>query len=436
MTTEEGLKREVGTWGLTSNIINTVIGSGIFVLPALVSEGLGAAGIFAYIICGILIALVMLCFAELGSKITTTGGAYAYIDNAFGSYFGFLTTNIFIFGSALMSTAAVANAMVDMLSYLIPVFSNQGFRIGFFVTMFSGLAVINILGIRQGITLVKITTLAKLFPLALIITLGTREIIPGNLIIDDFPKFSDFGEISLILFFAFQGAENSLSVGGEVRHPQRTFPRAILFGFALILTVYICIQIVSQGILGNAFADYKSAPLAEVARRVIGPFGITLVTAGAAVSMFGYISGDLMNLPRVLFRSALDNVTPIKPLSLVHKKFSTPYLSVIAYAVLACFFSITGEFKQMAVLASTSAMLLYLGVAFATMKLKSKENNPDHFRIPGGHVVPILAAITILWLLSNLGTKEIVGMIIFISILSLIYFLLKWLRLKKIRNKR
>src|SRR5689334_9721486 len=137
MNTSEGLRQEIGLWGLTSNIINTVIGSGIFVLPALVDEGLGAAGVLAYLFCGLLITMVMLCFAEVGSKITITGGAYAYIENAFGKYFGFITTNLFIFGASLMATAAVANAAADTLSYLIPTFANRIFRGAFFVLLFS-----------------------------------------------------------------------------------------------------------------------------------------------------------------------------------------------------------------------------------------------------------------------------------------------------------
>src|SRR6266704_4905780 len=109
MSTSEGLKREVGLWGLTSNIVNVVIGSGIFVLPAIVSEKLGASGILAYLFCGFLITMIMLCFAEVGSKITVTGGAYAYIEAAFGGYFGFLTTNIFVFGASVMAGSAVAS---------------------------------------------------------------------------------------------------------------------------------------------------------------------------------------------------------------------------------------------------------------------------------------------------------------------------------------
>ena len=182
MSTEEGLKREIGLWGLSSNIINTVIGSGIFVLPALVSEGLGAAAVFSYLFCGFLITIVMLCFAEVGSKITITGGAYAYVEVAFGKYFGFITVNLFIFGASLMATAAVANAIANTLSYLMPLFSNPFLRACFFVLLFSALTLLNVRGVKEGITIIKLTTILKLTPLLLLIFWGLTKINGENLI--------------------------------------------------------------------------------------------------------------------------------------------------------------------------------------------------------------------------------------------------------------
>ena len=129
MIDNEGLKREIGVWGLVSNSINIIVGAGIFILPVLIAERLGTASIWAYLICGILMIFIMLCFAEVGTKITRTGGAYSYIEEAFGRYAGFLTTNIFIFGAALMATAAVANGLVSTLAYFIPVFKLQWIRI-------------------------------------------------------------------------------------------------------------------------------------------------------------------------------------------------------------------------------------------------------------------------------------------------------------------
>ncbi|KAA5541669.1 APC family permease [Adhaeribacter rhizoryzae] len=432
--TEEGLKREIGLWGLTSNIINVVIGSGIFVLPAVVSQGLGAAGILAYLFCGFLITIIMLCFAEVGSKVTMTGGAYAYIEAAFGKYFGFLTANLFIFGASLMATAAVANALADTLSYLMPVFGNKLFRAGFFIFMFSGLTIINVLGVKQGITLVKLTTIAKLTPLLLLIIWGTTEVSVQNLKWDRAPSINDFGTISLILFFAFQGAENGLSVSGEVKNPKKTIPNGIFLSLSVILLLYMAVQLVSQGILGDSFPDYKAAPLAEVAKRIIGPFGVTLMIIGASISMFGYLSGDLLNMPRVLFRSAKDGVIPIRPLALIHPKFATPYVSVISFTALGCFLAITGEFKQLAILSSSSVLLIYLGVALAVIKLRIKNKaDPSSFQIYGGYTVPILAVVTIIWFLSNLTKSEMIGIFITPVVLSLLFYLLKYFKTRRSR---
>jgi amino acid transporter len=433
MQTEEGLKREIGLWGLTSNIINTVIGAGIFVLPALVSEGLGSAGILAYLFCGFLITVVMLCFAEVGSKVTVTGGAYAYIEAAFGKYFGFITTNLFIFGAALMATAAVANAIANTLSYLFPIFNDQLFRASFFIVIFSALTIINVRGVKEGITLVKLTTLAKLTPLLLLICWGATQVNTENLTWSQTPPLGDFGKISLILFFAFQGAENGLSVSGEVKNPGRVVPKSILLGILVILVIYLCIQFVAQGVLGNSLADFKQAPLAEVAKKVMGPFGVSLMIMGAAVSMFGYLSSDILNMPRVLFRSAKDGVVPIKGLAKVHRKFSTPHISIIAFTALGCLFSITGEFRQLAILSTASVLLIYLGVALAVIKLKNiKSDEPSSFVIPGGYLIPVVAIVIIVWFLSNLKIKEVVGMMIFIAVLSVVYYLIKQFNSKKV----
>ncbi|WP_147206427.1 APC family permease, partial [Segetibacter aerophilus] len=403
MHTDEGLKRVIGTLGLTSNIINTVIGAGIFVLPALVSEGLGPSGILSYLFCGFLITMVMLCFAEAGSKIIITGGAYAYIEAAFGKYFGFITTNLFIFGASLMATAAVANAVADTLSYLFPIFTNTAFRVTFFIVLFTGLAIINVMGVKQGIALVKLTTFLKLAPLLLLILWGIAKVKNDNLIWSNTPPLADFGKISLILFFAFQGAENSLSVSGEVKTPEKTIPRSILLSIIVVLLIYLGVQMVTQGVMGDALPSFKEAPLAETARNIIGPLGVTIMILGAAISMFGYLSSDILNMPRVLFRSAIDGVIPIKPLAKTHPHFATPYISIIAFTALGCVLSIAGGFRQLAILSTSSVLLIYLGVALSVIKLRVKEKRGvATFKIPGGLVVPVLSVLIIIWFLTNL----------------------------------
>lgn len=432
MNTEEGLKREIGLAGLTSNIINTVIGAGIFVLPAIVSEGLGAAGILAYLFCGFLIAIVMMCFAEAGSKITITGGAYAYIEAAFGRYFGFLTTNLFIFGASLMATAAVANAIADTLSYFIPVLADKLYRTLFFIILFSILTITNVVGVKQGITLVKVTTVAKLTPLLLLVCLGSFHGKLVNLAWDYIPSVENFGKVSLLLFFAFQGAENSLSVSGEVKNPGKTIPKSILLSITVVLLIYTGVQLVAQSVLGNSLAGFKKAPLAAVAEKIAGPYGATIMIIGAAVSMFGYLSSDILNMPRVLFRSAVDNVIPIKPLAKVSARYATPYISIIAFTSLGCFVSVTGEFRQLAILSTSSVLMIYLGVALAVIKLRmTNQPGSSTFKVRGGLLIPILSVVIIIWFLTNLTLKESTAMLFFIALLSLVYYILKLLKLNK-----
>ena len=240
MTENDGLRREIGVWGLASNSINIIIGAGIFVLPAIVAARLGAASILAYLICGVLIMLIMLCFAEIGSKITITGGAYSYIEVAFGKYAGFITTNIFIV-AAIMANAAVANALADTISYFIPVFKTQWIRVLFFITMFTGLAYLNVRGIKKGMLLVKFNTIAKLTPLLFIAFFGWIWFSPSNLTWTVTPSLLDLGEVSLILIFAFIGAETSLNVSGEIKNPKKTIPKGIMLVCSLS-SPYICLS--------------------------------------------------------------------------------------------------------------------------------------------------------------------------------------------------
>ena len=431
MTENDGLRREIGVWGLASNSINIIIGAGIFVLPAIVAARLGAASILAYLICGVLIMLIMLCFAEIGSKITITGGAYSYIEVAFGKYAGFITTNIFIV-AAIMANAAVANALADTISYFIPVFKTQWIRVLFFITMFTGLAYLNVRGIKKGMLLVKFNTIAKLTPLLFIAFFGWIWFSPSNLTWTVTPSLLDLGEVSLILIFAFIGAETSLNVSGEIKNPKKTIPKGIMLSMLIVVTLYMLIQVSAQGVLGGSLADFKDAPLAEVGKNMIGPIGATLVIFGAFFSMFGNLSGMVLNMPRILFAAARDNVIPVKNLAKIHSSYSTPHVAIIGYATLACFFACTGEFKQLAILASASYLLIYLGVVLAVIKYRvTKQDEAGGFKIPGGYAIPVFSTAAILWFLSNLPANELTAMLIFLVLLSLIYLVTNFLRKKR-----
>lgn len=422
-TTQEGLKREVGVWGLSANIVNIMVGAGIFVLPAIIAETMGASGVLAYLFCGLLIGLVMLCFAEAGSKVTHSGGAYAYVETAFGPFPGFLVSVFYLTGS-IFADAAVSNALVEILALIFPVFKNSTVRVLSLFSLFSGLAILNVIGVKQGIGLVKITTIAKLIPIVLLITIGWKDVQWVNLAWESEPTIQKLGETSLILFFAFMGGDAGLAIGGEIRNPQKTVPRAIFIGISGVLLLYILIQLVSQGVMGSELPNFKEAPLAETAQLVFGPIGYTLLFVGTGISMFGMISGQTLNNPRVIFRLSRDGVIPFSKLASIHHKFKTPYLAILIYAGLGFTLAAIGEFRQLAVIAASSVLLVYFGVSLSVIGLrKGKDLEKGGFKIPFGYTVPLLSAGIILFFLSNLTGSEIKGMLLLIGILTAVYFL-------------
>ncbi|GAA3574787.1 APC family permease [Snuella lapsa] len=424
----EKLKRQVGVLGLSANIINIIIGSGIFVIPAIIASYMGASSIMAYLFCGLLITLVMLCFAEAGSKINNTGGPYTYIETAFGDYAGFVG-GCFAVGSNLFADAAVSNALVNIMASTYPIFENQGLRLTFLFILFYGLAYINVIGIKKGIGLVKFNTIIKLLPLFVLIIFGFKAISPSNLVIHDYPSIKTLGETSLILFFAFQGCETGIIVGGEITNPKRTVPKAILISIATVLIIYISIQTVAQGVLGDVFPNFEAAPLAETAKVALGVFGYVLLTVGAFISMFGYMSGTLLNSPRILYALSRDHVIPIKPLAKIHKSYTTPHIAIISYATIGLILAVTGSFKQLAIIASSSMLILYLGVVVSVIKLrKSHETQPEEFKIPGGWTVPVLSILIIIYFLSNLPLNELIGTGSVFIVLSFIYLLIRLLK--------
>ena len=327
---------------------------------------------------------------------------------------------------AFLRDAAVSNALVSLLADIFPIFQNQILRLLVLFLIFFGLMSINIKGVKKGMGLVKFNTIAKLIPLFILVTLGWQAVSIDNLVINAAPNLKTIGQTSLILFFAFIGCETGLIVGGEVINPKKNIPKAIFISIAFVVILYILIQTVCQGILGDSLPDFQSAPLAESAKMALGIFGFTLLTAGTIISMFGNLTGSQLNSPRVVYALARDKVIPGKLLAKIHSRYATPYVSLIIYGSIAFCISAVGSFEQMAILTTCFFLLLYLGVVLSLIKLrKSYPNDKSNFKTPGGLLVPILSIAVIIFFLSNLEKQEIIGTIIFTGILSIVFLIIK-----------
>ncbi len=266
---DEGLIRAVGVRGLTAGIINYTIGAGIFVLPALVAARVGAAAPIVYVICAVAMGLIVLCFADAGSRVSLSGGTYAYAEVAFGRYVGFMVA-VSLWISMILASASVAIIFVDSLGQLTPALQSSVARNVIIILVYAALTVINIRGVKAGIGMVQTVTAGKLVPILILLAFGVFAVRPENLVWPGMPSTSDTARTTVILIFAFMGVESALTPSGEVSNPARTVPRAIFLALAITTLLYIAIQVVAQGILGAELAANTKAPLAEAARACSG----------------------------------------------------------------------------------------------------------------------------------------------------------------------
>jgi amino acid transporter len=289
--------------------------------------------------------------------------------------------------------------------------------------LFAVLAAVNVRGVTPGAGLVEIVTAAKLVPLVALVLAGVWFVRTDYLIWTAVPSVSQVGHTAIVLIFAFVGVEVALVPGGEVRDPARTVPRALFLALASTTTLYLLVQGVAQGLLGPSMSAYASAPLAEASGRVLGTPGRLLVLAGGTISMFGYVSGDMLGTPRAVFALARDGILP-NALARIHPRFRTPSVAIVTYAAIVATLAISSSFTQLAILANVGSLSLYLLCVIASYELQRRDvrGSVTPFTTPGGPLVPILAAAAIVWLLSQATAREFIIEAIVLAAASGLYF--------------
>jgi basic amino acid/polyamine antiporter, APA family len=352
------LVRGIGVPGLTANIINSTIGAGIFVVPAAVAKGLGAAAPLAFLCCAIAMVLFVTCFAIAGSRVSLTGGLYAYVEVAFGRYVGFLAGVLYGI-TAISAVAGVGNVLVDSLGGLVPPLRSQVFRIALMFAIYLLLVIVNVRGVRTGASAVAVVTGTKLLPILLFLGVGIFFVNRANLHWAIWPTSQELGNSVLLLLFAFVGIEVALIPSGEVKSPARTVPRSAYLALVVTTIIYILIQLVAQGTLGSDLQNNEKTPLAEAAAIFLGNTGRIILIIGAAISAFGFVASDILSSPRMLFAIGRDGVLPAW-FAQVHPRYRTPHIAIITYSAIAFVLSVCSSFEQLAVLSNVAVLLMYL----------------------------------------------------------------------------
>lgn len=391
------LLRAIGRRDLTAAVINGVIGSAIFGMPALQARLTGAWSPLAALLGGVGVLTIVLCFAEVASRFQEPGGPYLYAREAFGPFVGFQAgwLTFWIRSTAL---AANLNVFVDYFSQIAPGAGRGAGRVLTMCAVMAVIAAVNVIGVRQATWTVDLFTLAKLSPLVLLVLLGAGRVNGEVLATQAVPR-PNWTEAVLLLMFSYGGFEAPLIPAGEAKNPRRDTAFALLVALAVIAALYMLVQLVIVGIVPSVAS--AKAPVAAAFGVVLGPPGVTLASVAAMVSVCGYATGSALQSPRVLFSMAERGELP-RVLSRVHPRFRTPDLAILTFSGLSLILAVSAGFDWIATLSAIVRLITYglTCVALLVFRRRHAAEEPG-FRLPAAGLVAPVAALFCLWLLST-----------------------------------
>jgi APA family basic amino acid/polyamine antiporter len=417
--TKEGLVRGIRRWDLVAVAINAIIGAGIFGLPSRVYALAGAYSLVAFVVCAIVVALIILCFAEVGSRFNDTGGPYLYAREAFGSTVGF-EVGWLMWLARLTAFAANCNLLVDYLGFFWPSATTHFWREIVIVIVVAGLAAINVAGVRNAALVTNIFTVGKLVPLILFVAVGLFFINTQNYSSVARLDYGTFSSSVLILVYAFSGFEMAAIPAGEIRDPQRNLPVALLTAIAVVTAIYITVQSVCIGTLPQLAVSQR--PLADASAVFLGRAGGAIISAGVLVSIVGNLNVIILSGSRLPFAMSERGELP-RLISRTHERFRTPHVAIIITSVVALVLTVWSTFSKQVNL-SVIARLVSYSVTCAALLLFRRRSDaaPALFKAPAGMLVAVVALALALWLLSNISWLDARDSLIAGALGLLLYF--------------
>jgi basic amino acid/polyamine antiporter, APA family len=396
--TDEKLVRGIGRWDLTAIAINTIIGAGIFGLPAKVQALIGSYSLVAFVLCAVIIGFIVLCYAEVSSRFSSTGGPYLYAKEAFGSVVGFEVG--WLYWIVRVTTfAANCNLFVTYLGFFVPSANEGALRIAFITLVVLIITIVNFIGVRESTVTTNIFTVGKIVPLLIFVAVGLFFVRPANFSFTAVPEYSAFSSAVLLLIYAFVGFEAAVIPAGETKEPEKNVPFAILTALGIVAVLYILIQIVTIGTLPELAQSQR--PLADAATVFLGTFGAAFITLGALISIFGNLNVGVLSATRLLFGMSEQKELPAV-LAKTHEKFKTPYVSILITGIVILVLAIQSSFVTALTIATITRLLVYATTCLALPVLRRRNDLPAApFSAPLGVLAAILSLALIVWLLTN-----------------------------------
>ncbi|MEZ5305739.1 MAG: amino acid permease [Pyrinomonadaceae bacterium] len=416
---EEKLHRGIGRWDLTAIVINTVIGAGIFGLPSAVSKLIGSYSILAFFLCSIVIALIVLCFAEVSSRFRATGGAYLYTREAYGRVAGFEVGWLF-WVTRFTAFAGNCNLLVSYLGYFYEPAAGGAFRVLIIALVVFGLMYVNLVGVKDSVKTTNLLTIGKLTPLFLFVAVGIFFINPGNFEFGAAPASDALAKAILTLIYAFVGFESAVVPAGEMKDPAKNAPFALMTAIGIIVAFYILIQIVSIGTLPELAGSER--PLADAAERFVGPIGAAVIVVGALLSILGNLNVGLLATTRLLFAMADEGDLP-RFIARTNEKYKTPHFAIIITSVLIFFYTALSSFILAVTISTLTRLIVYGSTCAALPVFRFRKDAPEAgFIAPFGIFSAVVSLAVMVWLMLYVGIGDLIQLVAFAAVGLVFYF--------------
>lgn len=400
-------KHKLGLFSIVLLGLNSVIGSGIFLLPGKAMKLMGPGSVLIYLFDMILVMAMALCFAEVSGIFNKNGGPYVYAKEAFGDFIGF-EVGVMQWTISIIAWATMSVGFTTALARVWAPAANVSTKNIIAVSILVGLGIVNILGIDLVKYMNNVITIGKLLPLIFFLAVGIFFIKGGNFtpMIPSNVASSSFGSAAILIFYAFTGFENIAVAAEDMDNPKKNLPIAIIITMILVSIIYILTQTVAIGTLGGALAS-STTPVADSASTFFGTAGGLLVTVGTLISIGGINISASFITPRAGVALAEDGLLP--RILAKKSKFDTPYIAIIVTVALAIPVAISGTFTQLAAISVIARFAQqYIPTCLAVLIFRRRKDLTSTYRLPLGPVLPILSVVVSLWLLLQSTKQEII----------------------------
>jgi amino acid transporter len=414
------LKRELSYFDLMNIVIGAIVGSDIYIVPGLTAGLIGPFAIAIWILGGALSMVLVMAFAYCSYYVPNVGGSYAYVTTAFDRFYGFIAGWSMTIAE-VVALPVFSIVFTNYLVYFIPL--SYGIQLLVRVVFISAAVFVNIYGVKAAGRLNDVLTIAKLFPLLMIIVLGLGAIGFNPHLISNYSPFApvglgSFGTVIVLIFWAYAGFELGSLPASEVVDPRKNVPRALISGMAIVIFFYVMTNVAAFGAVNWAVLSASSVPLVLVATALLGGAGAVITGVGALASVSGVDETEVLGTARLMYAMAQDGLLP-KAVQRIHPRYGTPYVAVLIQGAVALALSFYSQITQLISFAVFNLGICYLLVCLSLSVLKQDGSRG----LRGQSVIPWMGVAVSLYLLYSTSLSSIaIGTIVVLLGLPIYFF--------------